>query len=59
MKRLLVVKLEQEMFSNSSSAYGVINNSEEKRYDTDPYAIRIYQHHIHPLDISQPPVEGG
>ena len=46
------------VFSNSSSAYERINNSEGKRYDTDPYAIMIYQPHVHPRDISEIPAEG-
>ncbi len=46
------------VFSNSSSAYELINNSEEKRYDTDLYAIMIYQPHVHPCYISKIPAEG-
>lgn len=59
-KRLLVAKKIRagNVFSNSSPAYERINNSEGKRYDTDPYAIVIYQPHVHPRDISEIPAEG-
>lgn len=58
-KRLLEAKYGTgNVFSNSSSVYELINNSEEKRYDTDLYAIMIYQPHVHPGYISQIPAEG-
>lgn len=52
-------KSEQEMcFQTAAPAYERINNSEGKRYDTDPYAIMIYQPHVHPDDFSKIPAEG-